>query len=694
MKAVKQALIWCLSCALLWNLQSCQDKDLYEKPTDPEKPSKEDYFDFSINKDIQLNIDYGFTDYHVVFEVYPENPLTIDQAGNVTKTAEEPLFRAYTDKDGKYVNGITVPSYLESVYLYSDDIGTISPVKLDVASDGAINYSQKAHIASLTAKNKAAAAAGSRAGVTGNNRSYPDGYLVLGDWDAKGRPDYLKESRYDVPGKFVKSIRNYFENTGGQEFPVAYPHLFGPDADMDIHVIKDTEVNLVMLHSGAAYHNTVGYYTYPTNNPPASRDDVKNKVIAFPRITATWQTGDNTPGAFYGDQVQLKYWNEQTGAFEDKFPAGTSIGWFIISDATRNANRNVVDNITGNETKATFYSTSKDFAYYSQANTFLVEDQYKQRVAGLLYDQDTKHLISLTFEDRMSNTLSNNFYDAGFFVHIVEANAITPPPVLPPVDGGDDPVYTSYRGRLSFEDLWPSKGDYDMNDMVIDYESKQYTAFGSYNLVKIVDTFKPVHNGAQFTNGFGYQLMGRFVENGKAVDRFVEASAIKSITIEPKEYVSKFMQGRTLEPFQANPTIILFDNLKEVLAKDVTFTVTIELNGNGVYDRYARPPYNPFIIIETGKGRGREVHMVNYPPTSLADMSLFGTANDESDPEQGLYYVSSLDYPFALLCPNNFRWPTETTPISKAYPKFSKWVESGGTSEQSWYNYPESDMVD
>lgn len=683
MRAVKQALIWCLGGVLLWSLQSCQDKDLYEKPTVPEKPSKEDYFDFSINKDVQLNIDYGFSNYHVVFEVYPENPLTEDSYGNAIKTTEEPLLRAYTDKDGKYNNGITLPSYLENVYLYSDYIGTISPVKLSVSSDGTISYNQKAHIAAMTA--------GNTRGVTGNNRSYPEGYLVLGDWDAKGRPNYLKESRYDVPANFVNAIKNYFENTGGKEFPVAYPHLFGPDADMDIHVIKDTEVNLVMLHSGAAYHNTVGYYTYPTNNPPASREDVKNPVIAFPRVTATWQTGDNTPGAFYGDQVQLKYWNAETNAFENKFPAGTSIGWFIISDATRNSNRNVVDNITGSETKATFYSTSADFANYSQANEFLVGDQYKQRVAGLLYDEATKHLISLTFEDRMSSSLSNNFYDAGFFVHIVEENAITPPPVLPPGGGGDEPVYTSYRGRLTFEDWWPKKGDYDMNDMVIDYESKQYTAFGSYNLIKIVDTFTPIHNGAKFTNGFGYQLMGRFAGDP---DRFMDASSIKSVTIEPKDYTSKFMKGNTLEPGQSSPTIVLFDDMKDVLEKGIKFTVTIELNGNGVFDRFARPPYNPFIIIETGSGRGRESHMVNYPPTSLADVSLFGTGDDESDPQQGLYYVSGIDYPFALLCPNGFRWPTETTPISQAYPKFSEWVESNGTQERYWYNSPAAGKVD
>lgn len=684
MRAVKQACIWCLSGVLLWSLQSCQDKDLYEKPTEPEKPSKEDYFDFSISNDVQLTIDYGFTDHYVVFEIYPENPLIEDQYGNTTKTTDEPLFRAFTDKDGKYKNGITIPSYLENVYLYSDYIGTTGVVKVPVASDGTIKFDQKAYISGIVSL--------STRGVTENNRKYPEGYLVLGDWDAKGRPTYLKESRYDIPSKFIKSIQSYYAKANNQVFPEVFPELFGPDVDMDIRVKKDTEINLVMLHSGAAYSNAVGYYTYPTITPPQSRDDIKNPVIAFPRVTATFKTGNDAPGVFYGDQVQLKYWNAETNEFEDKFPAGTSVGWFIISDASNNSNRDIYNNVTGGNTKATFYSTSEGFANYDLTNNFLVTDPHMQRVVGLLYDEDTKHLISLSFEDRMSSNLSNNYYDAGFFVHIVEADAIDPLPELPPGGGDEDPVYTSYKGRLTFEDWWPKKGDYDMNDLVIDYESKQYTAYGSYNIVKIVDTFTPVHNGATFTNGFGYEVMGRFTENGNVVDRFLDPSAIKSITVEPN--LSKFMQGNTLEPKQAHPTIVLFDDMKDVLSKKLTFTVTMEFAGNGINDRSARPPYNPFIVIQTGEGRGRELHLVNHPPTSLADVSLFETEQDKSDPEQGLYYVSDLKAPFALQCPVTFRWPTESTPISEAYSRFNTWVESFGTQETNWYIFPVNGKVD
>ena len=38
----------------------------------------------------------------------------------------------------------------------------------------------------------------------------------------------------------------------------------------------------------------------------------------------------------------------------------------------------------------------------------------------------------------------------------------------------DEDNYTTYSGILTFEDLWPEQGDYDMNDVMIRYKSKVY----------------------------------------------------------------------------------------------------------------------------------------------------------------------------------------------------------------------------
>ena len=58
--------------------------------------------------------------------------------------------------------------------------------------------------------------------------------------------------------------------------------------------------------------------------------------------------------------------------------------------------------------------------------------------------------------------------------------------------------------------------------------------------------------------------------------------------------------------------------------------------------------FNPFIFVNS---RQKEIHLVDYKPTKHADVSLFKTENDRSDPKSGVYYrmdnrsPSALDYP-------------------------------------------------
>lgn len=50
-----------------------------------EKPSVEDYFDFNTMQTIKVNIDYGFNDYLVLFELFDENPTEEPEDGSIIK---------------------------------------------------------------------------------------------------------------------------------------------------------------------------------------------------------------------------------------------------------------------------------------------------------------------------------------------------------------------------------------------------------------------------------------------------------------------------------------------------------------------------------------------------------------------------------------------------------------------------------
>ena len=108
-----------------------------DTPDGGESASK--YFSYATTREYTVAIDYGFSDYQVLFEIYGGNPLA-EVDGGLVKTSEEPLYRAATDKKGCFSGTVTLPADLTEVYLYSDYPGTVSPVKLTVGENGAIAY--------------------------------------------------------------------------------------------------------------------------------------------------------------------------------------------------------------------------------------------------------------------------------------------------------------------------------------------------------------------------------------------------------------------------------------------------------------------------------------------------------------------------------------------------------------------------
>lgn len=108
------------------------------------------------------------------------------------------------------------------------------------------------------------------------------------------------------------------------------------------------------------------------------------------------------------------------------------------------------------------------------------------------------------------NTRKGNFGDAVFYLDFSDGSAIETGGVeeLPDKSINDKEIYNSFKGVLSFEDFWASKGDYDMNDMVVEYKREIYKSVLTSKVVKVIDTFVPKHDGANWQNGFGYQLTG------------------------------------------------------------------------------------------------------------------------------------------------------------------------------------------
>ena len=244
-------------------------------------------------------------------------------------------------------------------------------------------------------------------------------------------------------------------------------------------------------------------------------------------------------------------------------------------------------------------------------------------------------------------------------------------------------------GSLAFEDLWPSKGDYDMNDIVVDYQFKNVINTEN-KLIETFATFTLRATGASFYNGFGFQLSSNNIPNSAMQ---VTGSAIH------ENYV--MLNANGTEQGQNKPTIIVFDNAFDVLrypgsgygintTAGITYVtpVTITIHITYTPNTYTAADldithFNPFIIVN--KERGKEVHLPDYAPTALVNPAYFGTGNDKSNPSQGKYYKTANNLPWALNLSSTFSYPIEKAEITKAYLHFIDWVLNNGTLYTDWY---------
>jgi LruC domain-containing protein/uncharacterized repeat protein (TIGR01451 family) len=243
-------------------------------------------------------------------------------------------------------------------------------------------------------------------------------------------------------------------------------------------------------------------------------------------------------------------------------------------------------------------------------------------------------------------------------------------------------------GTLAFEDLWPGKGDYDFNDLVLDYNFKTTSNSGNY-VEKIEASFTIQAFGAGLENGFGFQL-------AEAIDQADITVSGYSLTA---NYIT--LKSNGVEDGQSKATIIVYDNAFNemehpgvgigvntepsapyVAPKTINILITFPANTYTINDLDIAS-FNPFLIVN--QSRGHEVHLPNYLPTDLMDLSLLATFDDDSKPGENRYWKTTNNLPWAINIYEKFDYPKEKREISTAFLHFIEWAESGGTLFADWY---------
>ncbi|WP_294562565.1 LruC domain-containing protein [uncultured Bacteroides sp.] len=607
-------------------LTSCVDRDTdYSRPDSGSMPNS---FDFNTMQEVQLNVKYELPeyvkneDYEILFEIYFENPFKKDTVIVKNNDVKSKLTRM-TDGSGKYNGKEVIPGYLlnegQEVYIYTSCIGVPQLYRTTVSGNSIqadINWNTMYDFDSMPQTRAE------------SNYTITDGFYTLGDWDAKGRPGYLTtEGELELSTSLLETINKTIPEGG------SCPKKYRQEVDIEVKQEANLKVRFIGGTSDAS--SAFGYYCYKYDG---SDDNELRKIVKAAKKCIVFPNTKTGVGIKGGECVQLRYIDEK-GVYHDEFPEGVKIGWFISNNAFKNGN---IEKGAG-----MFYSTQR------------MNGDDRRHTAAFSVGK----FIVLSFEDWHNQ----DYNDVQFNIlsDPIEAiiDSIPPVPPVPPVDGDSVAYRMTYKGIVAFEDKWPSKGDYDLNDVVVKYKSVL-----DYNIKNEVlatkDTFTAYWSGAEYRNSFIYQLNTERtnVESSMKMDQDLSLATIP---------VFMDMREATGDNNTKTPEVAITNKFKTPIDHEV----------------FGVAPYNPFISVfkTTGYDR-REVHMVNYKPTDKAKKSLFHTESDLSDIDKGIYYVSDSKYPFAINLPDAEEYSTtEKESVDKTFPRFVPWVESNGTKDKDWY---------
>ena len=251
-----------------------------------------------------------------------------------------------------------------------------------------------------------------------------------------------------------------------------------------------------------------------------------------------------------------------------------------------------------------------------------------------------------------------------------------------------------------FEDQWPLYGDYDMNDLVMIIKERTISLNKNNKVEEFKLSIDLAATGATKSIGAAIMLDGVPAIAIMQPVEFSDNSLIKSFNL----------NSNKIENGQDYAVIPLFDDAHKALGRDryeqintfanhsnntnvKNISFTIKLSNPISPDELNINKLNVFIFVEGNRNNRKEIHVIGYQPTKLANTDLFGGNNDNSSVSGKKYYISKDNLAWGIMVPTDFKWALEYVNIKTVYSLFTDWVTSGGVKNQEWWKTFDSSKV-
>lgn len=437
----------------------------------------------------------------------------------------------------------------------------------------------------------------------------------------------------------------------------------------DIYTADNCTINLTFVTEGAGYKNALGYYVYDKNNPPNRFADVSEIFIVLPNASLNNKGGKLNAG----DTMELVY-SATTTVINNKnfvdiadytFPAGKGIGFVCFANGWKlNGSSNAYVNVNR-------FMYSSDPSLNPESTSDL-----KHHAINFQSSVENDKII-YGFEDLRRDYYSDDdFNDLIYYIKPSPISAIE----SYSINSLENQVYD---GFILCEDIKEGKGDFDYNDLTMQYSiCEKLLENGNIQSIRI--KLQGLYRGASLNHIFGVIIPNiKSLQNCKI---YRETYIYHSDTTE-RECLTKQIIGKGTDKVP-----IIADTGSFLPSNESVFTNTTT-NNNGI-----TPSYSVLKIIFGPDGINRsELNSIAFPYRFYLD--VFRKTDDVNTLKYTLYSdeiydastkLKNLGIPqkkkiLILNDVHSFRIPFEKRNLKSAYPRFIKHLQNNAVYS-SWYS--------
>ncbi len=230
---------------------------------------------------------------------------------------------------------------------------------------------------------------------------------------------------------------------------------------------------------------------------------------------------------------------------------------------------------------------------------------------------------------------------------------------------------------VGYEDQYPNLGDYDFNDLVVAYR----VTFGLNDALEVLTVSGEGYLVARGgSHDHDWHLRIELPEGSQAGGTY--QLYIPEGTTTGDEIIHNIDTTNGLDITVYSGTTTLFVDPASAYANTLwngtemlghRFSFEITLDTSVPLGQMSEAPFDPYLYVYN---TNYEIHLEGNAP-------VMPNSNNISNGHTSFMDING--YPFALIFPEDWRFPYEYVDIGEAYPDLIEYIQSNRTSKQNWY---------